>query len=58
MDALYSYAVSGVGDVKPLTGRRGHRLRVGRYRVVFAEDEIMVLAIYIGKRETTAYSRS
>jgi mRNA interferase RelE/StbE len=57
MDALYGYAVRGVGDVKPLTGRAGYRLRVGRYRVVFAEDEVTVLAIYVGKRETTTYSR-
>ncbi len=47
------YATSGSGDVKRLHGRDGFRLRVGRYRVLFAEDEITVLAVYIGKRETT-----
>lgn len=53
--ALETYALSGAGDVKRLQGRDGFRMRVGRYRVLFAEDEITVLAIYIGKRETTTY---
>ncbi len=57
MDALYGYATTGTGDVKSLSGRSGYRLRVGRYRVVFAEDEITILAVYIGKRETTTYNR-
>lgn len=54
--ALCDYAVSGRGDVKALTGRDGFRLRVGRYRVIFAEDRLTILAIYVGKRETTTYS--
>jgi len=54
-DALNLYATNGSGDVKRLHGRDGFRLRVGRYRVLFAEDEITVLAVYIGKRETTTY---
>jgi mRNA interferase RelE/StbE len=49
------YAMTGKGDVKALKGRAGYRMRVGRYRVLFAEDQITVLAIYIGKRETTTY---
>ncbi len=57
MDALYDYATSGTGDVKALQGRPGYRLRAGRYRVVFAEDAVTVLAIYIGKRDSTTYSR-
>lgn len=52
---LVEYAVSGVGDVKSLQGRPGYRLRVGRYRVIFAEDAVTVLALVIGKRETTTY---
>jgi mRNA interferase RelE/StbE len=32
-------------------------MRVGRYRVLFAEDQTTVLAVYIGKRETTTYRR-
>jgi mRNA interferase RelE/StbE len=57
-DALNRYAMSGLGDVKRLTGRNEYRLRVGRYRVLFEEDQITILAIYIGKRETTTYRRN
>jgi mRNA interferase RelE/StbE len=57
-DALYRYAASGVGDVKSLLGRPGYRLRVGRYRVIFAADQTTILAVHIGKRETTTYSRN
>lgn len=52
---LIRYAMTGEGDVKALQGRSGYRLRVGRYRVIFAEDQTTILAIYIGKRETTTY---
>lgn len=54
-DALNQYAIAGLGDVKRLQGRDGYRMRVGRYRVLFSEDRTTVLAIYIGKRETTTY---
>lgn len=53
--ALDSYATDGHGDVKRLQGSPYYRLRVGRYRVVFDEDQTTILAIYIGKRETTTY---
>lgn len=53
--ALTVYATSGRGDVKRLQGRDGFRMRVGRYRVLFAEDQVTILAIYVGKRETTTY---
>ena len=56
--ALITYATSGRGDVKRLSGRDGFRMRVGRYRVLFAEDTVTILAIYIGKRETTIYRRN
>lgn len=49
------YATKGVGDIKALQGRPGFRLRVGRYRVLFAEDRITILVIQLGKRETTTY---
>lgn len=55
--SLEAYALTGRGDVKALSGRDGFRLRVGRYRVVFDEDQITILAIYIGKRETGTYRR-
>lgn len=58
VDALGAYALTGIGDVKRLSGRDGYRLRVGRYRVLFSEDRITVLAVYIGKRETTTYGRN
>lgn len=56
-DGLIHYATTGQGDVKRLQGRDGYRLRIGRYRVIFDEDQNTILAIYIGKRETTTYRR-
>ncbi len=56
-DGLSLYAISGRGDVKRLQGSDLFRLRVGRYRVIFGEDCCTVLAIYVGKRETTTYRR-
>ena len=49
------YATTGRGDIKAMQGRSGHRLRIGRYRVLFDEDLVTNLAFYIGKRETTTY---
>ncbi len=57
MSGLVRYAMSGAGDVKRLSGRDGFRLRIGRYRVIFDEDAATNLAIRIGKRDTTDYSR-
>lgn len=54
-DGLVAYATTDVGDVKQLRGRDGFRLRVGRYRVIFDEDRTTILAVYVGKRETTTY---
>lgn len=54
---LDNYAMYQRGDVKALSGRSGYRLRIGSYRVIFAEDQFTILAIYIGKRETTTYRR-
>ncbi|TIL67533.1 MAG: plasmid stabilization protein [Mesorhizobium sp.] len=56
-EGLIAYAVSGRGDIKRLAGRDGYRLRIGRYRIIFDEDRTTILAIYIGKRETTTYRR-
>lgn len=55
ISALERYAMHGVGDVKKLNGREGYRLRAGSYRVVFAEDQVTVIAIYVGRRDTTTY---
>ncbi|WP_020178857.1 hypothetical protein [Methylopila sp. M107] len=54
-EGLAVYAISGAGDVKRLHGRDGFRLRIGRYRVLFDQDAQTILAVYIGKRETTTY---
>jgi mRNA interferase RelE/StbE len=54
---LDQYAMTGRGDVKALQGQPGYRMRIGRYRVIFDEDQTTVLALYIGKRETTTYRR-
>ena len=56
-DALDVYATTGQGDVKKLSARHVYRLRIGKYRVIFDEDRTTILAIYIGKRETTTYRR-
>ncbi len=52
---LHRYAMTGQGDVKALKGREGYRLRIGSYRVIFDEDAVTILAIYIGRRTTTTY---
>lgn len=54
-EALAMYAVAGRGDVRRLRGREGFRLRIGRYRVIFGDDSMIALAIYIGERETTTF---
>ena len=55
--ALDHYAMTGLGDVKTLKGAEGYRLRVGDYRVIFDEDRITILAIAIGRRQTTTYRK-
>lgn len=54
--ALGRYAVAGLGDVIRLSGRDGFRMRVGKYRVLFNQDATMILAVYVGRRQTTTYS--
>ena len=55
---LHRYAMTGQGDVKALQGRDGYRLRVGNYRVIFGEDALTILAIYIDRRAITTYKRN
>lgn len=57
IEALHRYAMHGAGDIKKLAGREGYRLRVGSYRVLFDEDQTTVLAVLIGRRDSTTYSR-
>jgi mRNA interferase RelE/StbE len=56
-NALDKYAISGIGDVKRLSGTDAFRLRVGEYRIIFDDDGFTVLAVQVGKRETTTYKR-
>jgi mRNA-degrading endonuclease RelE of RelBE toxin-antitoxin system len=51
--ALSILTITGQGDVKPLKGRAGYRLRVGEHRVIFSDDQVTILAIQIGRRTTT-----
>jgi mRNA-degrading endonuclease RelE of RelBE toxin-antitoxin system len=46
IEGLNSYAMSGKGDVKKLSGREGYRLRIGAYRIIFSEDAFTILAIH------------
>ena len=55
-NGLARYAIDGRGDVKALTGRPGHRLRIGEYRVIFSEDGAAILAITLGRRDTNIYA--
>jgi mRNA interferase RelE/StbE len=55
---LSEYATTGGGDIKKLGGREGYRLRIGSYRIIFAEDRTTILAVYIGRRATTTYRRN
>lgn len=52
---LTTYAMTGAGNVKKLSGRAGYRLKFGPYRVLFDEDAKTILAVYIGRRTTTTY---
>ena len=56
--ALETYAMTGRGDIKPLVGEPGFRMRVGSYRVIFDEDQVTILAFQIGRRTTTTYRRN
>jgi len=39
-------------QIKRLQGRQGHRLRVGNWRVIFDENDIVVAVVEIGPRGT------
>lgn len=55
--ALDTYAMTGRGNVVPLSGTDGFRLKVGHYRVLFDEDRTTVIALAVGRRTTTTYRR-
>lgn len=57
-EGLALYATEGRGDVKKLSGREGYRLRVRDCGVIFDDDGVTILAIHIGRRTTTTYSRN
>ena len=56
--ALTDYAVTGSGDIKRLQNRLQFRLRIGRFRVIFAEDQFTILALHIGLRDRSTYRRN
>ena len=47
---LSEFAASGKGDVKRLKGRRGSRLRVGDWRVIFYEEGGSIIIVAVGHR--------
>lgn len=47
---LTEFATNGAGDVKRLKGRRGSRLRVGDWRVVFYEEGDTIVIVAVGHR--------
>jgi mRNA interferase RelE/StbE len=49
-EKLRAYARTGAGDVKPLVGRDGVRLRVGDYRVIFVETATIIDVMALGHR--------
>jgi len=49
--AIAIYADTGKGDVRPLKGRDGARLRVGDYRVIFVETDAEIEIFAIGHRK-------
>jgi mRNA interferase RelE/StbE len=51
INALATYAKTGQGDVKALTNRRGALLRVGDYRVIFAETDATIEVRSLGHRK-------
>jgi len=47
---LTEFSASGKGDVKRLKGRRGSRLRVGDWRVIFYEEDGSIIIVAVGHR--------
>lgn len=48
--SLRRYASTGQGDVTHLSKRKGARLRVGDYRVIFIEDHRLIEILAAGHR--------
>ena len=47
---LTEFATSGKGNVKRLKGRKGSRLRVGDWRVIFYEEGNAIVVLAVGHR--------
>jgi mRNA interferase RelE/StbE len=47
---LTNFAATGHGDVKRLKGREGARLRIGDWRVIFYEDDGVIVVAAVGHR--------
>jgi len=39
-----------LGDIKPMVGKDGYRLRVGNYRILFATQDNIIIVTDIGLR--------
>jgi mRNA interferase RelE/StbE len=50
MAKIERYAETGAGDVTPLVGVAARRLRVGDFRVIFAETATTIDVLRIGPR--------
>ncbi|MGO9699873.1 MAG: type II toxin-antitoxin system RelE family toxin [Xanthobacteraceae bacterium] len=47
---LTEFAKTGKGDVKRLKGRKGSRLRIGDWRVIFYEEGSSIVVVAVGHR--------
>ncbi|GEO99447.1 type II toxin-antitoxin system RelE family toxin [Methylobacterium haplocladii] len=47
---LYQYGLTGIGDVKRLTGFNRLRLRDGEYRIVFEESATSLTVVTVAHR--------
>jgi mRNA interferase RelE/StbE len=44
------FAATGQGDVKKLKGKAGARLRIGDWRVIYYEEDGMMVVVAVGHR--------
>ena len=49
-EALYAYAMHGIGDTKAMVGTPTVRLRSGDFRIIFDEDATRIVVLALGDR--------
>lgn len=49
-NGINRYAESGAGDVTPMIGQPGYRMRKGAYRVIFTETADKIVVVKVGLR--------